>query len=187
MTIGFPSPRRAFVSVGDAYRNKRIYPSARHEKRHGTSTNPRTRTKQSADSQRAHFTVPIQIHCGPSPRLVPLFPLQLRLCCQTGADTRLVSPVTATMAATADFAPPGPMRLSPMLSDASLDSLLLWMASQVVGQCAVWIARIPPLRAPSGRGHPAMRFGGLAWLAHRGGCPQGCAHTESASSGCNEQ
>ena len=23
-----------------------------------------------------------------------------------------------------------------------------------------------------------MRFGELAWLAHRGGCPQGCAHTE---------
>ena len=39
-------------------------------------------------------------------------------------------------------------------------------------------ARTIPLRASSGTGRPAMRFGGLAWLAHRGGCPQGCAHTE---------
>ena len=94
--------------------------------------------------------------------------------------------VTATMAAT-DFAPTEPMRLSPVLSDATLVSLLLWMASQVVGQCTAWIARIPTLRAPSGRGHPAMRFVGLAWLAHRGGCPEGCFYTERASSGCNEQ
>ena len=43
----------------------------------------------------------------------------------------------------------------------------------VVGQCAAWI----PLRAPIGRGRPAMHFGGLARLAYRGGCPQGCAHT----------
>ena len=41
------------------------------------------------------------------------------------------APVTATMAAT-DFAPIGPMLLAPMLSDASLVSLLLWMASQTV-------------------------------------------------------
>ncbi|KOO27367.1 hypothetical protein Ctob_012785 [Chrysochromulina tobinii] len=42
----------------------------------------------------------------------------------------LVSPpVTATMAAT-DFAPTGPMLLKTMLSDASLVSLLLWMALQ---------------------------------------------------------
>ena len=34
------------------------------------------------------------------------------------------------------------------------------------------------LRASSGRGRPAMRFGELAWLAHRGCCTQGCAHTE---------
>jgi hypothetical protein len=32
-----------------------------------------------------------------------------------------------------------------------------------------------------------MRFGGLAWLAYRGHCPQGCAHTEGALSGCKEQ
>ena len=38
----------------------------------------------------------------------------------------------------------------------------------VVGQCAARIARVLPLRAPIGRGRPAMRFGGLAWLAHRG-------------------
>jgi hypothetical protein len=47
----------------------------------------------------------------------------------------------------------------------------------VVGHCVAWIARAPPLRAPSGRGRPAMRFGGLAWLAHRGHCTKGCAHT----------
>ena len=47
----------------------------------------------------------------------------------------------------------------------------------VVGHCAAWIARAPPLRAPSGRGRPAMSFGGLAWLAHRGHCTKGCAHT----------
>ena len=33
-------------------------------------------------------------------------------------------------------------------------------------------------RAPIGRGRPAMRFGGLAWLPHRGSCCQGCTHTE---------
>ena len=40
----------------------------------------------------------------------------------------------------------------------------------VVGKSAAWIARVLPLRAPIGRGRPAIRFGGLAWLAHRGGC-----------------
>jgi len=40
------------------------------------------------------------------------------------------APVTATIAATA-FAPPGPMRLFLKLSDASLVSLLLWIASQI--------------------------------------------------------
>ena len=34
------------------------------------------------------------------------------------------------------------------------------------------------LRASSGRGRPAMRFGELAWLAHRGCCTQGCAQRE---------
>ena len=48
----------------------------------------------------------------------------------------------------------------------------------VVGQCAAWIARVLPLRASSGRGRPAMRFGKLAWLAHRGCCTQGCAQRE---------
>jgi hypothetical protein len=48
----------------------------------------------------------------------------------------------------------------------------------VVGRCVAWIARTPSLRAPSRRGRPAMRFGGLAWLAHRGDCAQGCAHRE---------
>ncbi len=43
---------------------------------------------------------------------------------------RVISPpVTDTIAATA-FAPTGPMPLSLKLSDKSLDSLLLWMASQ---------------------------------------------------------
>ena len=34
------------------------------------------------------------------------------------------------------------------------------------------------LRAPIGRGRPAKRFGGLAWLPHRGSCGQGCTQTE---------
>ena len=38
----------------------------------------------------------------------------------------------------------------------------------IVWQCAAWIPRVLPLRAPSGRG--ALRFGGLARLAHRGRC-----------------
>ena len=57
----------------------------------------------------------------------------------------------------------------------------------VVGHGTAWIARAPPLRASSGRERLAMRFGGLSWLAHRGHCPQGCAHTEGVLSGCKEQ
>ena len=58
----------------------------------------------------------------------------------------------------------------------------------VVGRCAAWRA-LEPLRAPSGRGRLAKRFGGRAWLAHLGYYGRGCAHTEreGASSGGKEQ
>ena len=54
----------------------------------------------------------------------------------------------------------------------------------VVGRCAAWRA-LEPLRAPSGRGRLAKRFGGRAWLAHLGYYGRGCAHREreGASSG----
>ena len=58
----------------------------------------------------------------------------------------------------------------------------------VVGWCAAWRA-LEPLRAPSGRGRLAKRFGGRAWLAHLVYCGRGCAHREreGASSGGKEQ
>jgi hypothetical protein len=58
----------------------------------------------------------------------------------------------------------------------------------VVGWCAAWRA-LEPLRAPSGRGRLAKRFGGRAWLAHLGYYRRGCAHREreGASSGGKEQ
>ena len=72
------------------------------------------------------------------------------------------------------------MNCSNCFPASSKSSMLVIRCSRAVRSldCAAWIARVPPIRAPSGRGRPAMRSGGLAWLAHRGGCPQGCTHTQ---------
>ena len=49
---------------------------------------------------------------------------------------------------------------------------------------------VPSLRAPIGRGRPAMRYGGLAWLPHQCDCGLGCTQTEGNRGrvpGCKEQ